>query len=419
MNLYSQISEHLNLPRHKVESTVKLLKEDNTIPFIARYRKEQTGNLDEEQIRNIRDDLHYLENLQDRKETVLKTIQEHGKLTEDLEKQILNAATMTEVEDLYQPFRPKRHTRAIAAREKGLEPLAQMILDQIISEQTMDKMVSPFLSEEVLETDTALKGACDIVAEMISENADIRQTIREKGVKFGKLISEKASNVNDERQIYEIYYKFELPIKNLRSHQILAINRGEAEKVLRVNIQIEEQEWRTAIRAQYPPDRRSLFFSTLNSAAEDAAKRLLLPSIERDIRRNLTEIAEDHAIDIFSKNLLALLSQPPLSGHVTLAIDPGFRTGSKVVVIDRFGKLLEHATIFPHPPQNKKDEAYDIIQSLIKKHDVTLIVIGNGTASRETELFITKITKENPKLHYLITSEAGPLVGGFRTHWLN
>jgi len=410
MNLFSQISEHLNLPRHKVESTVKLLKEENTIPFIARYRKEQTGNLDEEQIRNIRDDLHYLENLQDRKETVLKTIREQRKLTEDLEKQILNAATMTEVEDLYQPFRPKRHTRATAARTKGLEPLAQMILDQIFSEQTMDKLVSPFLSEEVLDTDTALKGACDIVAEMISENADIRQTIREKGTKFGKLISEKVKNVNDERQIYEIYYKFELPIKNLRSHQILAINRGEAEKVLRVNIKIEEQEWRTAIRAQYPPDRRSLFFSALNSAAEDAAKRLLLPSIERDIRRNLTEIAEDHAIDIFSKNLLALLSQPPLSGHVTLAIDPGFRTGSKVVVINRFGKLLEHATIFPHPPQNKKDEAYDIILSLIKKHDVTLIVIGNGTASRETELFITKITKENPKLHYLITSEAGASV---------
>jgi uncharacterized protein len=232
-----------------------------------------------------------------------------------------------------------------------------MIIEQKISEQSIKSLVSPFLSENVPDIDSALQGASDIVAERMSENTKIRRIIREKVFAYGRLHSEKISDADDGGQIFQLYYEFELPVKHLRPHQILAINRGENEKVLRVTIVTDEKDWRTAIRGQFPPDRRSLLFSLLNAATEDAAKRLLLPPIERDIRRNLTEKAEDHAIEIFSRNLQALLSQPPLSGHVTLAIDPGFRTGSKVVVIDSFGKLLEYITIYPHPPQNKKEEA--------------------------------------------------------------
>jgi len=410
MNTNNLISKHLDIPHQKVIETVKLLKEDNTIPFIARYRKEQTGNLDEEQIRNIRDELQRLESLEDRRKTVLKTIREHGELTEVLEKQIYHAETITALEDLYQPYRPKRRTRAMAAKEKGLERLADMILDQRISEQRLDALINTFLSDDVPDLKAALDGACDIVAEKINENPNIRRMTREKGLSFGKIISEKIPDAKDDRQVYEIYYHFDLPIKFLKSHQTLAINRGENEKVLRAYIQIEEKDLRSAIWSEYPPDRRSLFYDHLNTAAKDAAKRLLLPSIERDIRRLLTEQAENHAIDIFVQNLKALLSQPPISGHVILAIDPGFRTGSKVVIVDRFGNLLDYATIYPHPPQNRKKESYEIIRSLIKKHNVTLIVIGNGTASRETEMFIAEITKQDPNLSYLIVSEAGASV---------
>jgi uncharacterized protein len=410
MTLSTQISQHLQIPRHKIASTIKLLKEDNTIPFIARYRKEQTGNLDEEQIRNIRDELQRLENLQERRETILKTIREQGKLTDGLKEKIRNVATLTELEDLYQPYRPKRRTRGMSASEKGLGPLAVMILAQKISNESINSLVSPFLSDDIPDINTALQGASDIVAEKLSENAEIRQTIREKGFKYGKLTSARIKGAEDDRQIFELYYKFELPIKYLKPHQILAINRGENEKVLRVGVDIEEKDWRRAIRSQFPPNQRSLFFSILNDAIEDAAKRLLLPSIERDIRRHLTEKAEDHAIDVFSKNLHALLSQPPLSGHNILAIDPGFRTGSKVIVIDSFGKLLKYDTIYPHPPQNQKEESIKKITTLVNKHHVTLIVIGNGTASRETEQLIAEITKKDSNLHYIITSEAGASV---------
>jgi uncharacterized protein len=258
--------------------------------------------------------------------------------------------------------------------------------------------------------ESAIGGASDIVAEKISDNARIRQAVRDKAMIHGKIACEKVSEIEDEHHVYEIYYQFELPIKDLKPHQVLAINRGEKQSVLHVSIQINERDWRTVIRSQYPPDRRSIFFDALNDAAEDSAKRLLLPSIERDIRRILTEKAEDHAIEVFSNNLHALLSQPPLSGHVVLGIDPGFRSGSKAVVVDSFGKLLDYTTIYPHPPQNEVEKSQKTVISLIKKYAVTLIVIGNGTASRETELFISKIIKKEPKLHYLITNEAGASV---------
>lgn len=410
MNLNLKISQLLHLPIHKVDNTVALLKDDNTIPFIARYRKEQTGNLNEEQIRSIRDELQRLESMEKRKKTIIETIQRQGKLTDQLKKQIIDAKTLTEVEDLYLPYRPKRRTRAKAAIEKGLEPLSKMILSQVISDQNLNKLVSPFLSEKVPTMESAIGGASDIVAEKISDNARIRQAVRDKAMIHGKIACEKVSEIEDEHHVYEIYYQFELPIKDLKPHQVLAINRGEKQSVLHVSIQINERDWRTVIRSQYPPDRRSIFFDALNDAAEDSAKRLLLPSIERDIRRILTEKAEDHAIEVFSNNLHALLSQPPLSGHVVLGIDPGFRSGSKAVVVDSFGKLLDYTTIYPHPPQNEVEKSQKTVISLIKKYAVTLIVIGNGTASRETELFISKIIKKEPNLHYLITNEAGASV---------
>ncbi len=266
------------------------------------------------------------------------------------------------------------------------------------------------MSEEVPSIDDALTGAKDIVAETINENALVRQLTREKALKFGKVSSEKIPDAEDERRVFEVYYQFEIPVKYIKPHQVLALNRGETEKVLRVSIIIDEKDWRIAIRSQYAPDRRSAFFGLLNEATEDCAKRLLLPAIERDIRRSLTETADIHAIELFAKNLRALLTQPPLADQIVLAIDPGFRTGSKIAVLDDTGKLLETGTIYPHPPQNKKAESRKIIEALVAKYHVTLVVIGNGTASRETEAFIAEITKENPKLHYLITSEAGASV---------
>jgi uncharacterized protein len=410
MELNQTIAAHLKLPVNKVNNTINLLNADNTVPFIARYRKEMTGNLDEEQIRSVQSELTRLENLEERRQAVIQSIQEQGKLTDELNLQLHQAQTITAVEDLYQPYKPKRRTRAMIAREKGLEPLAEMILQQAISTGQFNDLISPFFSEAVPDINAALSGACDIAAEVISENAFIRQAIREKGMQYGKLTSEKVKDAEDERQVYEIYYRFELPVRHIRPHQVLAVNRGEKEKVLRVGIQIDEKDWRITIRSRFPPDRRSPFFDYLYLASEDSAKRLLLPSIERDIRRMLTEQAETHAIDIFADNLQALLTQPPLAGYVVLAIDPGFRTGSKVVVVDPTGKYLDKATIYPHPPQNKKEESYQILNGLIAKYDVNLIVIGNGTASRETELFVAEITRKNPKINYLITSEAGASV---------
>ncbi len=296
------------------------------------------------------------------------------------------------------------------AREKGLEPLAALIIEQQITNQNLSALIKPYLNDQVTSLEDALAGAKDIVAEEISENALVRQLTREKGLKFGKISSEKVPDAKDEREVFQIYYQFESSLKYLRPHQVLALNRGEREKILRVKIIIDERDWRTAIRSQYSPNRKSLFFDALNEASDDCANRLLLPSIERDIRNSLTEDADAHAIDLFAKNLKALLTQPPLADQVILAIDPGFRTGSKIAVIDETGKLLETGTIYPHPPQNQRDKAKQIINALVAKYQITLIVIGNGTASRETEMLAAEIAQENANLHYLITSEAGASV---------
>jgi uncharacterized protein len=410
MTLNQTIAKHLNIPLHKVNNTVDLLQNENTVPFIARYRKEVTGNLDEEQIRNIQEALERLSKLEERRQTVLQSIEDQDKMTDELRSAIINADTITILEDLYRPYRPKRRTRAMVAREKGLELLAEMILGQNLTSESMESIVAPFLTEEVPDLETALSGARDIVAEVISENASVRQRTREKAWDFGKVTSKKIADAEDERGTYESYYQFDAPVKYIKPHQVLAINRGENEKVLRVGVQINDDDWWAAIYSAFKFDRRSIFIDCLIEAAEDSARRLLLPSIERDIRRSLTENAEDHAIQLFARNLRALLTQPPLADQVVLAIDPGFRTGSKIVVIDPTGKVLETGTIYPHPPQKKKQEARKLVESLVEKFEVTLIVIGNGTASRETEQFVAEITKSREGLSYLITSEAGASV---------
>ena len=410
MELIKTIAGNLGLPEEKISQTIQLLREENTIPFIARYRKEKTGNLNEEELRQINAEWQRLTNLENRRQTIINIISEQGKLDDQLKHAITNANTLTALEDLYQPFRPKRRTRGMVAREKGLEPLALSILNQEVTGSSLKSIIKPFITENVQDQEAAIAGACDIAAEIISENAAIRQMVREKGLAQGKLTSVRKPDSDDNRQVYKLYYQFTIAINHLRPHQILAINRGEKQKILKVVVSIPEAIWRSAIDSQYPSDNKSIFYKFLKTAIDDSANRLLLPSIERDIRRILTEKAENHAINIFAKNLKGLLTQPPLVDKVILAIDPGFRTGSKIAVVDSTGKLLDTATIYPHPPQNNKDQANQIIEKLVKEHHVSLIVIGNGTASRETESFIADITRSNPSLHYLITSEAGASV---------
>ena len=410
MDLIKTTAAQLNLPTGKVKNTIELLEQGNTIPFIARYRKEVTGTLDEEQIRNINETWERLKSLEERREVILQSIKEQGKLTDELKNTLLDATTLTALEDLYQPYRPKRRTRAMIAREKGLEPLAECIIKQEITRQSLTSIIEPFLCETVPTPEEALAGAKDIVAETIAENAVVRKLTRDKIINFGKISSDKTAGAKDEREVFQIYYQFECPVKFVKPHQVLALNRGETEKVLRVKITLNEQDWRRAIRSQFSPDRRSIFFDALNEATIDSANRLLLPAIERDIRNSLTEQADAHAIDLFAKNLKALLTQPPLADQVVLAIDPGYRTGSKIAVTDETGKLLDTGTIYPHPPHRQWSKSKDILNTLIAKHHVTLIVIGNGTASRETEMLAAEITKDHKNLHYLITSEAGASV---------
>ena len=410
MDLIHTLAKGLDLPYNKIKNTVELLEGGNTVPFIARYRKEVTGELDEEQIRKIQSELTRQKNLEDRRQTVLQSIEEQGKLTATLKQNIVNVSNMTELEDLYAPYKPKRRTRAMDARDKGLEPLAKMILDQEITPQNLDELVQPFLTQKVKDVETTIAGAKDIAAEVVCENAAVRKMTREKYLQFGRITGNKRLDASDERKTYEVYYDFSALIKFVKPYQILALNRGAKEKILKVGFSLDEKEWWSAICSAFKFDQRSIFFELLNEAAKDGVKRLLLPSIERDILRQLTEDAEDHAIHLFSENLRALLTQPPLADQTILAIDPGYRTGSKIAVLDPFGKVLNTGTIYPHPPQNKKDEAVEILKALIEKYHVNLIVIGNGTASRETELLVAEITKHQRGLNYTITSEAGASV---------
>ncbi len=409
---YSEtIASILKVKSSQVEATIKLLDEGNTVPFIARYRKEMTGTLDDEQVRIIADEVTRLRAIDERRATIIKSIDEQGKLTEELKASIESAETITALEDLYAPYKPKRRTRAMVAREKGLQGLADVILEQLNTDRTIEEIVSEsYINEQVSTVEDALQGARDIVAEAISDNANVRQSTREKALKFARITAEKIDEAIDDKRVYESYYNFEGRVDKLQPHQILALNRGEKEGVLKVKITVDERDWRTSIYDEYQEDLFSPFSDQLSLSIMDSAERLLLPAIERDVRRELSEKADGHAINVFATNLRALLSLPPLAGQTVLGIDPGVRTGCKVAVVDPTGKLLDTGTIYPHQPKNDWEGSLTLLEDMVNRHHVTLITIGNGTASRETEKLVADLTRGKPSVKYLIVNEAGASV---------
>ena len=410
MDILKQIKDELGIRLEQVEATVKLIDEGNTIPFIARYRKEVTGSLDDEQLRNLHERLQYLRNLEEKKASVLSSIEEQGKLTEELKSQILAATTLVVVEDLYRPYRPKRRTRATIAKEKGLDGLAAIILAQEIA-VPLEQAAKEYLSEEkeVRTVEEAIAGAMDIIAEDISDDANHRSYIRDVTTKEGILIST-AKNEKQE-SVYEMYYNFEESIVKLAGHRVLAINRGENEKVLTVKINAPEDRILRYLEKKVIIKDNSYTNDVLTVTIADSYKRLIAPAIEREIRNDLTEKAEDGAIKVFGKNLEQLLMQPPIAGQVVLGWDPAFRTGCKLAVVDSTGKVLDTIVIYPTAPQNKVEEAKHVLKKLIDKYNITLISVGNGTASRESEMVIVDLLKEiNKPLKYIIVNEAGASV---------
>ena len=410
MDIILKLKEELNVEKWQVEAAVKLIDEGNTIPFISRYRKEVTGSLNDEQLRNLDERLTYLRSLEDKKEQVLKSIEEQGKLTDELKEKILAAQTLVVVEDLYRPYRPKRKTRASIAKEKGLEPLAEYILRQEATEPLFNE-AAKYVSEEkeVKTPEEALQGAQDIIAEMISDDADHRLYIRnitvEEGIVTGTAKDEKAQSV------YEMYYNFEEPVKKIAGHRVLALNRGEAEKVLTVKVNAPEERILRYLEKKLITKENEYTTPVICAAVEDSYDRLIAPAIEREIRNDLTEKAEDGAINVFGKNLEQLLLQPPIAGKVVLGWDPAFRTGCKLAVVDATGKVLDTKVIFPTAPQNKVEESKAELKKLIKKYNVDLISVGNGTASRESEQVIVELLKELDRpVQYVIVNEAGASV---------
>jgi len=405
-----QIAKLLGLRPNQTAAAIELFDAGNTVPFIARYRKEATGTLDEEQLRQIQSSLDRLRAIDERRAAILASIEEQGKLTPELSAAINAADSLTALEDLYAPYKPKRRTRASIAREKGLQGLADLILTQARTPYCVDEAARPFLNEQVESIEEALAGARDIVAETISEHADVRRLVRLKATQWGILRCEKVADADDPKQVYAVYYEFEGKVDRLRPHQVLAINRGEKEKILNPRLLVTERDCEEGVLAVYRPDQRSPFCEQLQLAIADSAERLLLPAIERDIRRALTETAETHAIFVFASNLRALLLQPPLSGRTVLGIDPGFRTGCKVAVVNPTGKLIATATIYPHEPQKQWDAALATLRDMVTKLNVTLITIGNGPASRESEQLAAQLIKDLPDVRYLIVNEAGASV---------
>lgn len=411
MSAVQLISQKLRIPTDSVHATIQLLTAGNTIPFIARYRKEVTGNLDEDQIRKL---AHLNEQqiaLAERRQTILGSIAEQGKLTAQLNQKILDAEDLTELEDLYAPYKPKRQTRASVARERGLQGLADLIIAQKATE-TVERLAGPYVTEHVPTISDVLAGARDIVAEMVSDNTKIRQRIREKAWKWGLLCTEKIADATDEKSVFQNYYTFECRVDRLRPYQILAINRGELEKVLRVWLDIAERDWRLAIERDFEVNPKCSLAQQLELAVTDGAKRLLLPAIERDVRRTLTETAEAHAIQVFARNLRGLLTQPPMQGKIVLGIDPGYRSGCKLAVINPTGKVVATATIYPNKPQSAREASRQIVQKLVEHYHIQIIAIGNGTASRDTEQFVVEFLRDHPinDLQYLMVDEAGASV---------
>ncbi len=410
MNIVTQLAEELKIRPQQVEAAVTLIDEGNTIPFIARYRKEATGALNDEVLRNLQERLVYLRNLEEKKQQVMRSIEEQGKLTEELKKKIEMATTLVAVDDLYLPYRPKKRTRATMAKERGLEPLADILSLQETT-RSMEEEALPFLDEEkgVSTVEDAIAGAKDILAETIADNAEFRKSIRKWSMKEGNLVV-KAKDEKEE-SVYEMYYDFREPLEKISGHRVLAINRGEKEKILTVKVEAPERQILHALNKTLIQGENPNTEPYVREAIADSYQRLIAPAIERDIRNELTERAQEGAITVFGKNLSQLLMQPPIKGQTVLGWDPAFRTGCKLAVVDATGKVLDTVVVYPTEPQKKIRETERIVHDMIRRYHVTLISLGNGTASRESEQVITELLKKIPeKVSYVIVSEAGASV---------
>ena len=410
LDIIAKLTSEFNLKPFQVQNTVKLIDDGNTIPFIARYRKEMTGELNDQVLRELYDRLMYLRNLEARREEVLRLIDEQGKLTDEIAANLNKAVTLQEIEDIYRPFRPKRRTRATIAKEKGLEPLAEILFAQEIKTGSIEEIALPFVDAEksVNSVEEALNGAMDIIAEDISDNAEFRKEIREMFYRLGTIIT-KAKKEED--SVYRMYYDFSEPVAKIASHRVLAINRGEKEEFLQVKIDVPAERVTIYLKSKCVKKTRSITSEYVERAIEDSYDRLIFPSVEREVRNELTEKAQEQAMKVFATNLKNLLLQPPVKGSVVLGLDPAYRTGCKIGVVDETGKVLETAVIYPTPPQNKIEESKKVMKALIEKHKVDIISIGNGTASRESEIFVAELLKEiDRKVYYMVVSEAGASV---------
>ncbi|KRG09573.1 Tex family protein [Staphylococcus sp. NAM3COL9] len=408
-NLIQSIRVKYNFTTKQINSVLSLLEDKNTVPFIARYRKEQTGGLDEVEIKQIDDEYQYMVNLQKRKEEVIHNVEEQGLLTADLKNDILKQTKLQRVEDLYRPFKQKKKTRATEAKRKGLEPFAKW-LKQSNLDTTIENKAQQFLNEEVETIEAAIKGAQDIIAELVSDAPKYRTKILKDTFQHGNIITQKKKNAEDEKETFSMYYDYSEPVKKIANHRVLAMNRGEKEKVLSVKLEMDTQGIENFIRKNEITTNHEGNY-IIEDAIKDSLKRLIMPSIEREIRGDLTEKAENHAIDVFSENLRNLLLQPPMKGKQILGVDPAFRTGCKLAVINPFGTFVAKGVMYPHPPINKKSDAEKIFVKFVKDYDVELIAIGNGTASRETEQFVASMIQEHHlKVQFIIVNEAGASV---------
>ncbi|PHK48582.1 Tex family protein [Staphylococcus edaphicus] len=408
-NLIQSIRDKYNFTTKQINAVLTLLEDKNTVPFIARYRKEQTGGLDEVEIKNIDDEYQYMVNLQKRKEEVIHNIEEQGLLTPDLKNDILKQTKLQRVEDLYRPFKQKKKTRATEAKRKGLESFAQW-LQQANIDESVETKAAQYINDEVPSVEAAIKGAQDIIAEVVSDEPKYRSKILKDTFQHGHIVTQKKKNAEDEKEIFSMYYDYVEPIKKIANHRVLAVNRGEKEKVLSVKIEIDTQGIENYIRKREILSQHDGTYIIID-AIKDSLKRLIMPSIEREIRSDLTEKAENHAIDVFSENLRNLLLQPPMKGKQILGVDPAFRTGCKLAVINPFGTFIAKGVMYPHPPINKKEDAEKIFVNFVKTYDVELVAIGNGTASRETEQFVaTMIQEHNLNVQFIIVNEAGASV---------
>lgn len=404
------LTEEFSLKKWQIENTIELIDDGNTIPFIARYRKEKTGSLDDEILRTLSDRLSALRSLEDRKSEVTRLIEEHGKLTDELIHDISEAKTVSELEDIYRPYRPKRRTRAIIARERGLEPLAKLILKQDIFNGSMTEYAQKYIDKEkgVENEQDALNGAMDIIAEEISDNAKFRKHIKEVTRREANIVTKAAK---DEDSVYRLYYDFSEPLKKLAHHRLLAVNRGEKEGFLRVSFDMDEQKILNYLERELIPKKESITSEYVRTAIADSYKRLIAPSVENEIRSLMTEEAQEASIKVFSQNLSGLLLQPPVRNHIVLGFDPGYRTGCKTAVVDETGKVLDTGIVYCTLPNHDKDKAKKILKDMIDRNHVDLISIGNGTASKESEIFIAELIKELPqKVCYVMTNEAGASV---------